>query len=274
VVAGPALLLGTKDGVEAFALSTGKPVWSWKAKKADKGLCLGPSFGGQVLVLTGEAVLLNPFTGLVTRRFPRAVETEDQDTGDHPALVAVATSFAIFREGKGDMVGTDLRTGKRAFVREGLLQGAKKIIVKEGILVVLAEGGLLFGLSADGKRKLWETKLGGEYSFLSSAKGELACVGSKGGSLVCISSRTGLPLWKSSLEGELRGLYTEETTGDLIAAELLRENKRITGFLSTGNGRLEWELEASNAESVSVHALDRAVLVSSPSRGIVAFRKP
>jgi outer membrane protein assembly factor BamB len=275
-VAGPALLLATREGkVEALALATGKPAWSWRMKEAKKDIGLGPSFRGQVLVLAGgNAVLLNPFTGLVTRRLEVAVK-KGQDLPMDGLFLGVAAPFALFLEGNGDLAGTDLRTGKRAFVREGLLQGAQRIIAKEGNLAVLGKDGLLFGLSAEGKKKLWETKLGGEYSFLLSLPGEWVCVGSRSGSLLCVSSRTGLPLWKSSLEGELAALSGEERSGGgLVVVELLREKKNVVGFLAAANGKLEWEVEVSHGEASSVQMLDRAVLVSAPSRGIVAFKRP
>ncbi len=274
VAAGPAVLLGTTRGnVLAFSLVSGKAVWAAKPCGSERGVLLGPVYAGDVLASSGGvAVLINPHTGLVARRILLP-------EGEPVRFQAGAGDIGLFVHADGDLTGANLRTGECRFTRKSLLKGATWVCVEPDAFFAGEKGGRVAAYSVKEASKVWETVLQGEYPAASAGLDGRLLLGSAAGSIVCLDAHTGQPAWKTTVEGAVTAISSpgDGEDGGTIIVHLDRGGDRAIAAISTlagAAGKVLWELRTGPQETASVRIEKGRVLISTPSRGVVALKSP
>jgi outer membrane protein assembly factor BamB len=265
LVTGPVVTLASEwGGVLAFSLASGKHAWTARVGGGNQAI-LGPLYRGQLLgAIGGRVVLLNPHTGLLYR------EIDVPSAGDVLQVMATGDTGLFWLTG-GDLVLADLQSGKLLDSRKGFLRDATLALVDGETFLVLARDGMLSAYPPSVARRLWEAKIGAQYSMVAAGPESRVLLGAPAGSVVCMDARRGQPMWKTTLGGSLGAL---ESSPEAVVVRVERDGKTVLNAMSPRTGEVFWELETAPQEEFSVHVEEAYAFVSTPSRGVVILKTP
>jgi outer membrane protein assembly factor BamB len=268
-VIGPAVVAATEHGtIAAFSLRSGRMAWTKVVTAGRSSVHLGPEFAGQLLfVAEGRAFLLNPWTGLLVREL---------DVGGReasgPMVLLGETAFFALRG--GGVVGSNLRTGK--LDGPGWMDVDEPLALVERLpdLCVLEKGGAVSAWRPGVASPLWRVPLGPSSVFLCAASTDRLCVGMETGRVVCLDARTGEMVWERSLEGTLEDLSQDNGDSGNVVAGMVRSGRLHLAGVSVSEGSIDWEVEVGSPQVSSAQTYDDVLVISAPSRGIVALERP
>lgn len=266
MLAGPAVISDKGRGsVFAFSLSSGTLAWATRLGTEEAPVRLCGVFAGQVLMVArGQAILLNPLTGLPVRRI---------HLGREYALgaTAVCESTGVFALRGGGLAGANLRTGHLEFVRWKEIGEVGFLLGREPDALVVRRPEGLTGLPLAGGDHLWHRELRPDQRWIVGAGRDRVSVGSASGEVQGLDARTGETRWSSDLQGQMVELCDPEGSREIVVAVIHRSGRQIVVGVSPSDGSRIWEVDTGFPELVSVHLVGQILTISTPSTGVVAF---
>jgi hypothetical protein len=225
-------------------------------RQAGRLLAFGAALG-LALALAGQGLLPPPAVP------PAAAQVAEQAAGDWPQL-----QHDVKRTGQNPAALTGPFT--QAWTRNLGVALAHRVqpVIADGVVVVGAVDGRVFGLNESTGAIQWQYQTGGPISYSAALDGGRAFVASQDGYLYALDLQTGALLWRAKTGRKPAGGAPLVYNGRVYVSG---KDGYLRAFEIASNGGLAWAFDTALANPPTLRAAILSSPAISPAKGAVYF---